>query len=484
MGNSRHTASIHILDDDSLLHVFYLYRPFLLGEDEDADARLWGGTRLWVRGRWWYRLAHVCKRWRNVILGSASHLGLSLVCTYGTRVAEMLEHSPPLPLVIDYPRDDCDITAEEEEGIIFALKQRHRVLRIRLRTPVSSLQKFIAAMDEEYPVLEHLVIVLRDNSTILIFPESFQAPHFCHLTLQGFAFPIGSRLLTTAVGLVSLYLVMVHTSTYFHPHTLLQSISLMSQLEILAMYFKFSTLNHDVERQLTNTPVIAPITLPNLRRVEFRGLSAYLEALVLPIIAPRLHKVEIEFFSQLAFSVPCLLQFINAAENVTFGLAAFTFYDKKVNVSVYPHGETKVYALSITVNCDHLDRGVSSMAQISNSIRQIFSAVEYVALQYRARSEEHNEIDCAEWHKILRLFSNVKTLRIDSGLVKDLSRCLELKDEELPLNLLPKLQNLTYGRRGNSRDGAAFTSFVDARQNAGRPVTLVRLKPTFFGGIR
>jgi hypothetical protein len=43
MGNRPRTASIHILDDDSLLHIFYLYRPFLLGEDEDGNARLWGG---------------------------------------------------------------------------------------------------------------------------------------------------------------------------------------------------------------------------------------------------------------------------------------------------------------------------------------------------------------------------------------------------------------------------------------------------------
>ena len=44
--STRHgpwTASIHIFDDDSLLHVFHLYRPFLLGEDRDDDACLLGG---------------------------------------------------------------------------------------------------------------------------------------------------------------------------------------------------------------------------------------------------------------------------------------------------------------------------------------------------------------------------------------------------------------------------------------------------------
>jgi hypothetical protein len=46
MGNSPRTAPIHILDDDSLLHVFYLYRPFLLGEDEDDGAHFWGGEEM------------------------------------------------------------------------------------------------------------------------------------------------------------------------------------------------------------------------------------------------------------------------------------------------------------------------------------------------------------------------------------------------------------------------------------------------------
>ena len=42
MGSSQLTASIHILDDDSLLNVFHLYQPFLLGEDGDEYARLEG----------------------------------------------------------------------------------------------------------------------------------------------------------------------------------------------------------------------------------------------------------------------------------------------------------------------------------------------------------------------------------------------------------------------------------------------------------
>ncbi len=37
---SPHTTSIHVLDDDSLLNVFNLYRPLFLGEDEYVPNHL------------------------------------------------------------------------------------------------------------------------------------------------------------------------------------------------------------------------------------------------------------------------------------------------------------------------------------------------------------------------------------------------------------------------------------------------------------
>jgi hypothetical protein len=286
---------------------------------------------------------------------------------------------------------------------------------------------------------------------------------------------MGSRLLTTAVGLATLCIVMVNPSTYFHPNTLLQWISLMAQLETLSIFFKFPIPNRDEERQLTHMPVIAPVTLPSLHNLQFHGVSTYLEALVNRITAPRLKKLQIDFFSQLRFSVPHLLQFMNTAENLRFDSADLIFFDKRVDAVVYPRGEFKMYALSIIVSCWHLDWQVSFAVQISNSLSQMFSAVEHLTLEHEEHSqssEEHNEVDRNEWRRLLRPFSNVKTLRIDKGLAEDLSRCLELEDGELPLELLPELQELTYSGSGDTGD--AFTSFIDARRNAGRPVTVVR----------
>ena len=476
MGNSLRTTSIHILDDDSLLHIFYLYRPFLLGEDEDDNARLWGGNRRWARGRWWYRPAQVCRRWRNVIFGAASYLDLSLVCTYRTPVAGMLANSPPLPLVVDYLEERRDITTDDEEGIILALRQRGRVLRVRLNTPVTSLQKVIATMDGEYPILEHLVIWLsnEDKSTILIFPEMFQAPHLRCLRPRGFSLPIESRLLTTAVGLVTLSLVMAHPSTYFHPNTLLQWISLMPQLETLIIQFEFPTPNRDVERHLTHTPIIAPITLPNLRYFQFHGVSTYLESLVHWIATPRLERLNILFFYQSTFFVPHLLQFMNTAENIKFDSAAFRFSDNQVSLVVYPRG-ANTYALGILVGCSHLDWQVSSMAQISDSLCQMISSVEHLVLEHDLHnhsSEEHNQVNHTEWCQLLRPFRNVKTFGIGTGLAEELSHFLKSEDGGLSSALLPKLEELTYSASGDTRN--RFISFIDTRQNTGRPVTLVR----------
>ena len=135
-------------------------------------------------------------------------------------------------------------------------------------------------------------------------------------------------------------------------------------------------------------------------------------------------------------------------------------------------------AFYIMVDCWHLDWQVSSVAQIFTALSQILSGVEHLTLVHKVHSrssEEHNEVDHTEWRKLLRSFTNLKALWIDDGLVKDLSRCFRLKDEEDPLELLPELQELTFSGSGSANDG--FTSFIDARRKADRPVTVIKSEP-------
>ena len=467
MSNSPHTVSIHILDNDSLLNIFYLYQPFFLGEDENGFDRVRGGELLgWNQGRWWYSLAHVCQRWRNIVLGSASYLGLSLVCTNGTPVAKMLELSPPLPLTVNYHSEN-GITAEDEEGLLLSLEKRDRIRNFRLILPVRDLQRLVMAMDEEFPILEYLIVDRwAKDSTSLLLPETLQAPNLRHLFLGGFTCPIRSLLHPTAVGLVTVYLLMNHPSTFIQPDVLLRWISSMTQLENLGIIF--TVRDHDVESQLTQTPITTHITLPNLRSFWFRGICVYFEAVVCRIVAPRLENMGIRFFEDFTFSVPRLVQFTNTTENLRYGNADIAFRDEEV--VIYFH-EADKRPFIVGVDWWPLNWQVSSMAQISDTHSQVYSAVEQLFLRYEVHSQSSEEVDRMEWRNLLRPFSNVKTLLVGDELVEQLSRCLRPEDGEPPLELLPKLQELAYFASPNTDD--AFTLFIDARRNAGRPVTLV-----------
>ena len=405
----------------------------------------------------------------------------------------MLAHSPPLPLFIDYIQMDTDpvITAEEEEGIILALGQHNRVRRVRLHMPVPNLRKLIMALVEEYPVLEYLIMMppihpTNVSSTALLLPETLQAPHLRHLLLKGFAFPIGSRFFMTAVDIVTFYLLIDHQSAYFEPKTLFQWISFMPQLETLRIVFISPVLNDDVETQLMHAPITTHVTFPNLRRFEFQGASAYLEAVVHRITAPQLEKLRIQLSLQPTLSVLHLLQFMDKAENLKFDSTKIEFSKNLVSVGMYLREKAKVYApVSMNVFCWYLDLQVSCMAQIFDSLSQGLSTVDHLALELEGPSEEHEhnepEIDPAvraewsrtEWRNLLRSFSKVKTLHVDDRLVRELSDCLRLDDGEPSLELLPELRKLTYSGSGDIGD--AFTSFIDDRQTTGRPVTLVQV---------
>ena len=408
-------------------------------------------------------------------LGRHHTWGSGLVCTYGTPVSDMLAHSPPLPLVIDYQH--TDVTAEDEESIYFALAQRDRIRRIRFYIRALKLQKLIMAIDGEYPILEYLILEdpPEDKSTVLTLPETLQTPHLHHLTVNC-SILLRSPLVGTAAGLLQLYLALDHPSTYLHPAVLLQWLSLMPQLEMLLIYFHFPVPNRDVERQLIRTPIMTHVTLPNLRTFAFKAVGAYSEAVLSRITASRLESFQICYLKQLTFSVPQLLQFMGRTETLRFDRVGFHFSSEWVYVQANPpESNMSADAFSIIADSWHLDWQVSSMTQILNALGQIFSGVEHLTFEHKAHSRssaEHNEVDRIEWRKLMRSFCNVKTLRVHRGLVGELSRCLRLEDGGHPLELLPELQELTYSGSDNIKD--AFTSFIDARQNAGRPVALVK----------
>jgi hypothetical protein len=390
----------------------------------------------------------------------------------------MLAHSPRLPLILDYYDENHDITAEEEDAIMLALSHRDRVRRIRLSMPVQKLQKLVTSMGNGFSALEDVVLGPLDELDIgLVLPKTFQAPQLRHLLLRNFAFPIQrSPLLMTAVGIVALSLVDIHQSSYFSPNDLLQQLSLMPQLETLGIAFHCPVPNRDVERQLWLTPIMIHVTLPNLRWFWFKGVSAYLEALLPHMTTALLERLQIIFYTQLTISVPCLLQFISTTECFKPPTSAtFTFYDRGVAMGVSLPTASGQHFFAISVLGCHLDWQVSSIAQIFNVLGPVFSTVEHLSLKHEKHSRSsatHDGAEGTQWRNLLRSFSNLKTVHVPDSLFGELSRCLQLSDGESSVELLPEVDEESFSASADV--GGALVSFVDARQNASHRITLVR----------
>jgi len=99
----------------------------------------------------------------------------------------MLAHSPPLSVIIDYGDEERQMTRQDEEGILLALRNCHQVCHIRLCMPISSIQRLVVGLDGEFPILHHLYLSPltsdRDDSDLSL-PSTFKVPHLHHSILR------------------------------------------------------------------------------------------------------------------------------------------------------------------------------------------------------------------------------------------------------------------------------------------------------------
>jgi hypothetical protein len=86
----------------------------------------------------------------------------------------------------------------------------------------------------------------------------------------------------------------------------------------------------------------------------------------------------------------------------------------------------------------------------------------------------YNEADRAQWRDILRSFNNETTLRVEDGLIGEISRALKGRDGESTMEPLPELKELICSANVDADDlFNTFAALIDARQHAGRPVALI-----------
>ena len=391
----------------------------------------------------------------------------------------MLDHLPPLPLVIDYEhtRSGVTLTEQDELGIYHALRLHDRVYHIDLKLPPSILHKIFVLLDVEFPILKHLspnptFSATSESILPLTLPKAFLASNLRHLALPSISPPRRLRVLISMVSLVKLLLNNIESSSYFRPRLLAARLQFLPVLEEFFIGFSIPIPRPSTERELLGEQR-APVTLPSLKILRFKGVSTYLESLVAQIRVPLLEQLLITSFNQIAIALPHLSNLIHNTEALKLPSAAVRFDRNVVFVTTAFHGPPwfPPAPFLFRMKCNELDWQIDCAVQICHALIPALSCVEQLTLHHK-RGEITTElpndaIDSAMWHDLLRPFIGVKMLYIDAALLGELSRALQGDEVRSDPGFLPNLQTI-HARRN------LFTTLINTRQVEGRPVEVVR----------
>ena len=402
---------------------------------------------------------------------------MHIKCANGSPMVDTLDHLPPLPLFIHYTEfvrnrsSTIHLTEQDELGIFHAIRLHDRIRHIDLELPPSILHTVFVLLDEQFPTLEYLSLTFSaasiNNSPPLTLPKAFLAPSLRHVALDNIGLPNRLRLLTSTASLVTLRLSNIETSSYFRPRLLVARLRSLPLLEELFIGFSIPIPRPSTERELLGEPRVS-VTLPSLKHLAFRGVSAYLESLVAQIRAPLLEQLDITLFNQITFALPHLSRLINITEGLRRPAAKISFDREEVHVST-SHDNPGLIPLSLHVRCHQLDWQIDCAAQTCHGVIPTLACVERLWLDHnyywKIPTELRNgAINSVTWHDLLRPFIGMKWIHIDEALLEELSRALEEGEVGSDPGFLPNLQSI-------HAEHNLFVSFIEARQVVGRPVT-------------
>lgn len=447
------------LPEDVLLDIFNAYRQlYELHPDYES---------LWNDKDGWMKLAHVCLRWRRVVLSSSTHLRLHLLFTpHRSPKASMLKFLPRLPILVDYSATAW--TEEEESFALAALRHRGGVRGITLRSPYpTSLHK---ALRRSFPELESLQICPYDsNSHELVLPASLlsgSAPRLRRLNLEKVAPASLSPLLSFTTGLVELA---ITVSTYDSSPpipSLVRNLQRMSNLRRLklnllyrpdALYLSFDEVS----------PMAGDgLPLPKLTHLDFTVHRTYLQELVVGLATPSLRHLDGKLLGRAFsdFTIPHMCKFI---KDTACPFTSVRLEFSRLNIEFYASHSSSDKQFRITIP-EH-----ASLEQLSRELSRQLSSVEELVVTsdaFRWSAEPPAQRDF--WRRFFCQVSQMKSVQLPGEMALDISRSFQQDDQEFAPDLLPALERLEVrsllgegDHYATIRDG--FEPLVAARKRAG-----------------
>ena len=459
---------IEMLPNEILLEIFDCHRLAILDDSSD----------LWK----WHRLAHVCRRWRNLIFESPRRLDLRLVFTYKNPLRKSLDLWPELPVSVWYPKSPQRrrLSPEDEENVVTVLKHADRIRDINISMTRQLASKSATSLKASFPILQRLLLRSQETIRPLPIPDGFlggSTPLLRDIHLIRTIFPALPVLLLSSQALVSLQLDDIPNSGYFSPEALANSLSGMAQLNTLKIRFLPPNVHESSSHaSLANRPI-----LPSLTEFEFKGNCEYVEDLVSRIDAPALGQISITFIERPAFGIPRLARFIGRTKEAKFPHHTSVRLSDEIAITQYFRrpscGDGRIGTFLLQIPCDELDRQVSLLIHVCQYISEPLSGVERFEIEAgflrTSNWMDGEEMDTSVWLELFRSFRGAKSVEVSGGLVMSVASGLERATGEMARIILPAMRDLHMLDSPSSVSvSSSIQQFVAARQLCNRPVAV------------
>ena len=483
------------LPDEVLLEIFDHYRQSFCRRDFPL--------RVWNNKNGWFKLVHVCHRWRCIVLASRHRLGLLLFFTENTPTrAAVLESQPlaRLPIFVDYSRIVWNTGAQTR--LISALRYYDRVFRIAINGPRKDFDKICKALDLPFPALVSLDLHNMEGniepiflaSSLMTSIKSLQYLRLANVQLSSFL-----PLLSVTRALIFLNLTV---DTLFCQTG---GASLLTHLRRIPHLREIQVFIHPLLSNLKQKPPITTVLLTELSYFHFSGQSNEIEWLVAGLIAPSLRALRVSVTDFLpTLHIPHLSKFIHVA-GIIFEAARLSFLGFRLTTSVFapPHSINDPARIGIATF------RTPSQAHLGSALSLMLATVEDVFLCISIPFTFHGPLlrDLVHWRKFFEEFRNVKVLRLHHGLEREVAVMLRRPtvnpspaqvegdpDATTPpgptinsnrstftLDIFPLLEKIVVYPRTSDGIGEGellsvleqFKEYAIARQQVGRPVQVL-----------
>ncbi|KAH9079644.1 hypothetical protein EDB83DRAFT_1296462 [Lactarius deliciosus] len=472
-GPSQKPVTIDKLPEDVLLEIFGAYR-----QDMELQPRY---EKVWNSRNGWFKLAHVCRSWRRVVLSSPFHLHVHLLFTpRRSSRAGVLSRLPPLPILIDYCA--ASWTGREVNPAVVAIRHRSRVRGIAFRRSYTdTTAKLLRSLSHPFPKLESLEIYPTYGwcSQGLILPTTFlsgSASCLRRLTLRDVVPRSLSPLLSSATGLVELALTLRVVYGALPEASFIASLQRMSCLRRLEL--DLHCRPNDIPSEFGPPPPASAgevVPLSKLTHLIFTGYRLYLQALVVRLAAPTLQHLNVTLYGQSFhfFPISHLCKFIRdtGCQFTTVHLCRSRLKLKFCAGTGPQSVDDQPFRIIIPVPV--------SLVQMGQELSGPLSTVEKVIITWDVESSSTGTVGHVEpdqWRGFFSHVPQVKMVRVPAKAALDVAHSFQQGGEPV-LDLLPALERVkvlsTVGRDNVYVSGCdAFEPLIAARQRAGRPIRL------------